>query len=80
MKKQIVKSLRLKKTLISNLEKKQISGGLGSLDSQVSCYGSCLPNNTCAVGCKYKPVPYPFDPIPLPQASVFYWQCPEPNN
>jgi len=69
MKKRSLKRLTLKKTSISNLEKTQVSGGIGSLDSQVTCY-ICAPI----------PVPGP-KPVPLPitvppSQSVVYWQCP----
>lgn len=75
MKKRNAKRLTLKKTAISNLEKMQISGGIAGIDTQISCYGSCLPNNTCYVGCKYEPAPMPYDPLPIPAASVL-WPCP----
>ena len=72
MKKRSLKPLALKKTAISNLEK---SKG-GAIDSQISCYGSCLPNNTCYVNCQHEPVPQQPLPFDVKIESLFYWLCP----
>jgi hypothetical protein len=68
MKKRNLKILTLKKIAISNLEKTK--GGL--IDSQNSCYGSCLPNNTCYLNCEHAPPPPPLYPV----QSIVYWLCP----
>ncbi len=65
MKKRNLKRLTLKKASISSLEKTQASGGIGSLDSQVSCY------NTCDINCHA-----PQEPPLYPIASLIFWLCP----
>ncbi len=45
MKKRNLKSLKLNKKSISNLE--QSKGGLIGIDTQVSCYGTCMGTCIC---------------------------------